>query len=40
MTAIALVPLTLWFVASIIAHTGSSYTGFRFCLGHRSPQVA
>jgi succinate dehydrogenase / fumarate reductase membrane anchor subunit len=25
-SAIALVPLTLWFVASIIAHTGSDYT--------------
>ena len=27
-TAIALVPLTLWFVASIIAHAGSDYTVF------------
>lgn len=27
-TTIALVPLTLWFVASIIAHTGSDYTVF------------
>lgn len=27
-SAIALVPLTLWFVASIIAHTGSDYAGF------------
>lgn len=27
-TAIALVPLSLWFVASIIAHTGSDYAGF------------
>ena len=27
-TAVALVPLTLWFVASIIAHTGSDYTAF------------
>ena len=24
-TAVALVPLTLWFVASIIAHAGSDY---------------
>lgn len=27
-TAIALVPLTLWFVASIIAHAGSDYPVF------------
>lgn len=27
-SAIALVPLTLWFVASIIAHTGSNYATF------------
>ena len=27
-TAVALVPLTLWFVASIIAHRGSDYTAF------------
>ncbi len=27
-SAIALVPLTLWFVASIIAHTGSDYLTF------------
>jgi succinate dehydrogenase / fumarate reductase, membrane anchor subunit len=27
-SAVALVPLTLWFVASIIAHTGSNYTIF------------
>jgi succinate dehydrogenase / fumarate reductase membrane anchor subunit len=27
-SAIALVPLTLWFVASIIAHTGSDYASF------------
>jgi succinate dehydrogenase / fumarate reductase membrane anchor subunit len=27
-TAVALVPLTLWFVASIIAHTGSDYASF------------
>jgi succinate dehydrogenase / fumarate reductase membrane anchor subunit len=27
-TAVALVPLTLWFVASIIAHAGSDYTAF------------
>lgn len=27
-TAVALVPLTLWFLASIIAHSRSDYTGF------------
>lgn len=27
-TAVALVPLTLWFVASIIAHAGSDYVVF------------
>ena len=27
-TAVALIPLTLWFVASIIAHTGESYAEF------------
>jgi succinate dehydrogenase / fumarate reductase membrane anchor subunit len=27
-SAIALVPLTLWFAASIIAHTGSDYANF------------
>lgn len=27
-SAVALVPLSLWFVASIIAHTGSDYTTF------------
>lgn len=27
-SAVALVPLTLWFVASIIAHTGSDYPTF------------
>jgi len=27
-TAVALVPLTLWFAASIIAHTGSDYATF------------
>lgn len=27
-TAIALAPLTLWFVASVIAHAGSDYTAF------------
>ncbi|MEJ1993806.1 MAG: succinate dehydrogenase, hydrophobic membrane anchor protein [Limibacillus sp.] len=28
LTAIALVPLTLWFVISVIAHTGASYAEF------------
>lgn len=32
-TAVALVPLTLWFVASIIAHAGSDYTVFIAWLG-------
>ncbi len=27
-SAVALIPLTLWFVASIIAHTGSGYATF------------
>lgn len=27
-SAVALVPLTLWFIASIIAHTGSNYATF------------
>src|SRR5450759_3694247 len=27
-TAVALVPLCLWFAASIIAHAGSDYAGF------------
>jgi succinate dehydrogenase / fumarate reductase membrane anchor subunit len=27
-SAVALIPLTLWFVASIIAHTGSEYVTF------------
>jgi len=27
-TAVALVPLTLWFLASIVAHAGSDYTVF------------
>jgi succinate dehydrogenase / fumarate reductase membrane anchor subunit len=27
-SAVALIPLTLWFAASLIAHTGSDYTAF------------
>jgi succinate dehydrogenase / fumarate reductase membrane anchor subunit len=27
-SAVALVPLTMWFVAAIIAHTGSDYASF------------
>jgi succinate dehydrogenase membrane anchor subunit len=27
-SAVALIPLTLWFIASMIAHTGSDYAGF------------
>lgn len=37
-SAVALVPLTLWFVASIIAHTGSDYTAFIAWL--RTPLVS
>jgi succinate dehydrogenase / fumarate reductase membrane anchor subunit len=36
-SAVALVPLTLWFVASIIAHTHSDYATFIAWL--RSPSV-
>jgi succinate dehydrogenase / fumarate reductase membrane anchor subunit len=36
-SAVALVPLTLWFVASIIAHTGSDYANFIMWL--RAPAV-
>ena len=32
-SAVALVPLTLWFVASIVAHTGSDYATFIAWLG-------
>jgi succinate dehydrogenase / fumarate reductase membrane anchor subunit len=37
-TAVALIPLTLWFVASIIAHTGSEYATFIAWL--RTPLVS
>ena len=37
-SAVALVPLTLWFAASLIAHTGSDYATFIAWL--RSPLVA
>ncbi len=37
-SAVALVPLTLWFVASIIAHTGSDHVTFTTWL--RMPLVA
>lgn len=37
-SAVALVPLTLWFVASIISHIGSDYATFAAWL--RSPFVA
>lgn len=36
-SAIALIPLTLWLVASIIAHTGSDYAAFTAWL--RKPYV-
>jgi succinate dehydrogenase / fumarate reductase membrane anchor subunit len=32
-SAVALVPLTLWFIASIIVHTGSDYAAFIGWLG-------
>lgn len=37
-TAVALVPLTVWFLASIVAHAGSSYTVFTAWL--RTPFAA
>ena len=37
-SAVALIPLTLWFAASIIVHTGSDYTAFVAWL--RAPLVA
>ena len=37
-SAVALIPLTLWFAASIIVHTGSDYTTFVAWL--RAPLVA
>ncbi len=37
-TAIALVPLTLWFVGAIIAHSGSDYAVF--CAWLKTPVVA
>lgn len=37
-SAVALVPLTLWFVASIVAHSGSNYTAFIVWL--RAPLIA
>ena len=37
-SAVALVPLTLWFAASIIAHTGSDYATFIVWL--RTPLIA
>jgi succinate dehydrogenase / fumarate reductase, membrane anchor subunit len=38
LSAVALIPLTLWFIASIIAHTGSDYTTFIAWL--RAPLVS
>lgn len=37
-SAVALVPLTLWFVASIIAHSGDDHAAFTAWLG--SPQMS
>ena len=38
LTAVALVPLTLWFVISVIAHMGADYEAMRAWVG--SPSVA
>lgn len=38
-SAVALVPLTLWFAASIIAHTGSDYAAFVAWLSAPVPAV-
>jgi succinate dehydrogenase / fumarate reductase, membrane anchor subunit len=38
-TAIALVPLTVWFVISVIAHTGADRAAFAAWVGHPFPAV-
>lgn len=38
-SAIALIPLTLWFAASIIAHTGSDYAAFTTWLSAPAPAI-
>ena len=38
-SAVALVPLTLWFAASIIAHTGSDYATFTAWLSAPVPAI-
>lgn len=38
-SAVALVPLTLWFAASIIAHTGSDYATFTVWLSAPVPAI-
>ncbi|HEU4617113.1 MAG TPA: succinate dehydrogenase, hydrophobic membrane anchor protein [Gammaproteobacteria bacterium] len=40
LSAIALVPLTLWFVASLIAHAGASHAGFVAWLASPAPTIA
>jgi succinate dehydrogenase / fumarate reductase membrane anchor subunit len=39
LSAIALVPLTLWFVISLIAHAGADYAGFVAWLGSPGPTI-
>ena len=38
-TAVALVPLTIWFVISLIVHSGASYEEVRACIGSPVPAV-
>ncbi|MGY9057534.1 MAG: succinate dehydrogenase, hydrophobic membrane anchor protein [Alphaproteobacteria bacterium] len=38
-TAVALVPLTIWFVISLIAHSGASYEEVRAWIGSPVPAV-
>ena len=39
MTAVALVPLTIWFVISLIVHSGASYEEVRAWIGSPIPAV-
>ena len=38
-SAVALIPLTLWFASSIIAHTGSDYAAFTAWLSAPAPAI-
>jgi succinate dehydrogenase / fumarate reductase membrane anchor subunit len=40
LSAIALVPLTLWFVAALIAHASADYLGFVAWLASPAPTIA